>query len=191
MQNILEKNKKYLKFVLVIALIGLLFGFFYYHFLSSEVQESIANTLDNYNNFQYNFILKNLIIMSLILVLSFLIIGIPLSVFYLFYESVSIGFLLSIFVASFGLKGLIYALLYILINKILTYILILLFIQKIINIGRLIIGIFVYKRDTLIKDKIIVNFKNSLYIIVFVLIINIILYFISPIIFNYLSFLLN
>jgi len=187
----MKKNKKYLNFVLVIVLIGLAFGFIYYQFLSENIKESITSTLNDYNSFRYNFIIKDLIIMSLLLVSSFFVIGIPLSIFYLFYESLSIGFLINIFFVSFGIKGLIYSLLYILLNKLITFLLSIIFIYKVINIGRFIIGVFIYKKDEFIKDKIILNFKNSLYIIVFVLIINIILYFISPLIFENLSFLLK
>lgn len=191
MWQLLKKNKKYLKFVLMVVIIGLLFGFVYYHFLSSDTKLNINNTLIDFSNFRVNNILKDLIIMSLILVLSFFIVGIPLSIFYLFYESLSIGFLLNIFFASFGIKGIIYSIIYIFINKLLTFILMIIFIQKTINIGRYIIGIFIYKKDEEVRNKLILNFKNSLYIIVIVLIINIILYFISPIIFKSLSFLIN
>lgn len=191
MQQMLKNNKKYLMFIFIVILIGILCGFIYYHFLSTETQIQIADTLNNYSNFRYNFIIKYLVIMSLILVLSFFVVGIPLSIVFLFYESLSIGFLINIFFVSFGISGLIYSFLFIIINKLISFVLIICFIQKIINIGRLVIGIFIYKKDAVIFDKLIVNFKNSLYIILFVLILNIILYFISPYIFLYLSFLLK
>lgn len=191
MQQILKKNRKYLMFIFILILIGLLCGFIYYHFLSVETQNQIANTIKNYSNFRYNFIIKDLIIMSLILVLSFFIVGVPLSILFLFYESLSIGFLINTFFVSFGISGLLYSFAFIIINKLITLILIIFFIQKVINIGRLIIGVFIYKKDEIIFDKLTVNFKNSLYIILFVLIINIILYFASPYVFQYLSFLLK
>lgn len=191
MQKLLKSNKKYLTFVVTIIGIGLLFGVIYYHFLESSVQENIILTLSNFTNFEYNAILKDLIIMSLTLVLSFIVIGTPLSIFYLFYESFSIGFLINIFFAAYKLKGLLYIILYLIINKLLTIILIIFFIRKIINISRLIIGLIIYKNDNIIKNKLIINFKNSLYIIIFTLIINSILYFISPYITEYLSFLLK
>lgn len=191
MRNILKKYHKYVVFVLFIFIIGLLLGFFYYHFLDEEVKNNLINTIAQHEVFKYNSIFKDLIIMSLILVLSFFVIGIPLGIFYLGYECLSFGFLLSIFYASYKLKGLFYVIIYILINRLLTIILIVIFLYKIINIGRLIIGFFIYKKDASIKDRLISNFKNSLYILLFVLIINIFLYFISPIIFRYLSFLIK
>jgi len=191
MQNIINRNKKYLKFVFVIIVIGLISGFLYYHFLNSEVQENIINTIKDYTIFNSNYIFKDLIITSVILVSSFFIMGIPLAIFFLFYESISLGFLINIFFVAFKLKGLIYIALYILINRLLVFFLIILFLQKIINIGRLVIGIILSKNDKTIRDKLIVNFKNSIYIIIFILIINVIVYFVSPLIFKYLSFLLK
>lgn len=191
MQNILKKNKKHVKFVLIIVIIGVVSGLFYYHFLSNETKLNIASTLSAYENFRYNSIIKDLVIMSLILVLSFFVLGVPLSIYYLFYESLSIGFLINIFLVSFGIKGLAYIILYILINKLTTFILMTIFIQKSVNISRYIIGLFIYKNDSSVKDKLFLNFKNSLYIIIFVLIMNVILYFISPYIFNNLKFLIK
>lgn len=191
MQRIIARNKKYFMFILVIVLLGFLVGIFYYHFLNNDMQNKIINTVNSISYLSNNNILKDLIVMSSLLILSFLIIGLPLSIFYIFYESLSIGFMINTFFISFKVKGLIYILLYILINKLIPFILIIIFIRKIINISRLVIGYFIYKKDAVIKEKLIINFQNSLYIIVFVFIINIILYFISPIIFKGMSFLLK
>lgn len=191
MHNLLQKNKKYLKIVSIILLIGLIVGIFYYFSLSSNIKEDISNTLLNYKNFRYNAIVKDLVVMSFLLVTSIFIIGIPCGFFYLFYESLSIGFLLSIFTVNFKITGLIYILLYILINKIIVLILMLFFIKKIINISRYIIGIIIYRKDTLIKNKLLLNLNNCMYIIIFSLIVNILLYFISPYIFSKLAFLIK
>jgi len=191
MYYLLQKNKKFLNVVGIILLVGLIVGIFYYFSLSSNIKEDISNTLLNYNNFRYNAIVKDLIVMSFLLVTSIFIIGIPCSIFYLFYESLSIGFLLSIFTVNFKITGLIYILLYFLINKLIGLILMLFFIKKIINISRYIIGIIIYKKDTLIKNKLLLNLNNCMYIIIFSLIVNILLYFISPYIFSKLSFLIK
>lgn len=180
MQTALKRHSKYLKFCLFIIGISILIGIFYYQIQSNDIKNNIINTLNNSNNFRYNAIFKDLIIMSLLLVASFFIIGMPLSIFYLFYESMGIGFLLSIFFATFKIKGLLYIIIYIFFYKTIPLILIIFFIKKIINISRYIIGLIIYKNDNNVKNKLFLNFKKSLYIIVFVLIINIILYNISP-----------
>jgi len=191
MQKLILKHKNYLKFIVIILLLGLLTGIIYYSLLNNEIKDNIAETLLNYNNYRYNGIIKDLIIMSLLLVTSLFVIGIPCSLFYLFYESLSIGFLISIFFASFKFSGLLYILIYILINRVLLLILMIIFVRKVINISRYIIGFFIYRKETQIGNKIILNFEKSIYIIIFVLIINIFLYFFSSSIFSNLAFLLK
>lgn len=191
MHKLLQKNKKYLLFTLAIVIIGVIFGIIYYILLNSDTKENISNTLINFNNFRYNAILKDLIVMSSLLITSIFIIGIPLSLFYIFYESLSIGFLVSIFYANFKISGFIYILFYILLNKVITFILIFIFVKKLINVSRFIIGSIIYKKEIVIKEKLINNFKNSIYIIIIVFVINILLYFITPYIFQKLAFLLK
>ncbi len=191
MQKTLLKNKKYLIFMLSIVLIGLIVGIIYYISQSIDVKNRIISIISNYDSFKYNAIFKDLIIMSILLVSSFLVIGIPLALFYLFYEGVSIGFLISIFLASFKIKGLIYLLFFLLVNKCLSFLLIFLFIQKIINIGRYVIGLIIYKNETVIKEKVIQNFTSSLSYIIIIFILNIFLYFLSSFLFKHLSFLLH
>lgn len=182
--QLLKKHKKFLLFILIIIVIGLISGTIYYSFLKPEIKTNIFNTINELDTLRYNNIFKDLFIMSMLLVSSFFIIGIPLSILYIFYESFSLGFLTLLFLTLFHIKGLIYLIFFIAINKLIVFVLMLFFIKKIINIGRFTIGSIIYKKETLIKEKIILNFVNSLYIIIFVFIINIILYFISPLLFN-------
>ena len=178
------KHKKYLLFVLIVLIIGFSFGLIYFLMQNSDIKNTIIKSLNNSFSYEYNAILKDLIIMSIILVLSFFFIGIPLGIFYLFYESLSLGFMLMSFLFTYSFKGIFIFLMYFTINKLLFLILLIFYIQKIINIGRLVIGFIIYKKDNLIKDKLIANFISSLYIIIFVLILNIVLYFITPFIFK-------
>ncbi len=191
MQKFLAKNKKYLLFVLVVLVIGFLTGIIFFLMQNSDVKSEIINSLSQSSNYHYNAIMKDLIVCSILLVLSFFVIGLPLSIFYLFYEGLSLGFMLITFLMTYSFKGLIYMLIYILLNKLIPLILMIFFVQKLINIGRLVIGFIIYRKDNYIKEKIILNFKNSLYILIFILIFNIISYFVSPIILKNLSFLLK
>ena len=191
MQKFLAKNKKYLLFVLVVLVIGFLTGIIFFLMQNSDVKSEIINSLSQSSNYHYNAIMKDLIVCSILLVLSFFVIGLPLSIFYLFYEGLSLGFMLITFLMTYSFKGLIYMLIYILLNKLIPLILMIFFVQKLINIGRLVIGFIIYRKDNYIKDKIILNFKNSLYILIFILIFNIISYFGSPVILKNLSFLLK
>lgn len=191
MQKFFQKNKKYLLFVFVVLIIGLITGILFFLVQNSTVKTEIINSLSNTNNYHYNAIMKDLIICSILLVLSFFVIGIPISIFYLFYEGLSLGFMLITFLMTYSFKGLIYMLIYIFLNKLIPLILMIFFIQKLINIGRLVIGFIIYRKDNYIKEKIILNFKNALYILIFILICNVISYFVSPLIFQNLTFLLE
>ena len=191
MLKILETNRKYLIFISIIVGIGFCSGIIYYNLLSNEIKDLISNTLISYNNYRCNNIIKDLIIMSFLLVTSFFILGIPCSLFYIFYEGLSLGLIISIFSANFKISGLIYSTIYIIVNKLLIIIIMIFFIKKLINISRYIIGIFIYKKDIEIKNKLIKCLYNSLCLIIIVLILNVILYFITPSIFNKLTFLLK
>lgn len=191
MQNLIMKHKNYLLFVVIILALGIFVGVLYYQFLSQSMKDSIITTLKTYQTFNYNNTLKDLIIMSFLLITSFFVIGLPLSIFYLFYEGISLGFLLNIFYVTYKFKGIIYFLLHFFINKLLILILLIFFIKRIINISRYTIGYLIYKHDSSLKEKIFIDFKKSLYTIIIVLTINIILYFLAPLIFNNLKFLLK
>ena len=97
----LKKNKLFILFFLIIMIIGFTSGLIYYFLLSSSLKTDVINTLNSLTTIRYNAILKDLIIMSLLLVSSLLIIGIPLSIFYLLYESFSWGFITLAFLNTF------------------------------------------------------------------------------------------
>ena len=184
------RNKFYLIVVIVIGL-GLLSGFIFYNSIDNGIKENIIITLKNLTNYRYNFILKDLIIMSMLLVFSFLLVGAPLGIFYLFFEGFSISFLISIFIAAFKIKGFMFIIIYIIFNKLIVLLLIIVFIKKIVGITKNIASYMLYKKDKIIVEKTITNFKNCIYIIIFALIINIILFFVSPIVLDYFLFLLK
>lgn len=186
----LKNNKTYLKIILIIFIVGFITSIIYYNLLSTNTRNSITNTLLNYT-YQNQFLFKNLIIASSLLISVFFIIGIPLSFFYLFYESFASTFILIIMTITFGINGLLYSIIYIILTRLLIMFLFIIFIRKIINVGRLVIGLIIYKKEKSIKDKLIFNLKNSIYIIIFILTIDILNYFINPIIFSKLEFLLN
>ena len=174
MQKFIIKHKKYLMFILVIFVISVLLGFLYYNILNDDVKNNIINTINDSKLINNNY-LKDLIIMSTILISSFFIVGIPLSIFYLFYEFFTIGFLFNVFLNVYKVKSLLYILKYIVLNRFIPLIFIIIFIYRIINIGRYVVGLLLYK-DVNIKSKIINNFKNSIYIIILFFIINILLF---------------
>ncbi len=191
MLKYLKKHKKYLFFVLFIIIIGFSCGLIYFLIQDNTIKNDIITSLNNSFSLKYNAILKDLISLSIILVLSFFVIGLPLGLFYLFYESLSVGFMLLSFLYAYSFKGFIFFLFYFLINKLLFFILLIFYLRKIINIARLTIGLIIYRQDNVTKEKLIQNFIKALFITIFILIIDIILYFVTPFIFTYFSFLIK
>ncbi len=179
-------NKKY--FLTVLCLIGVSFilGCLYYFLIPMDSKLKIMDIVSNLNNWHYNCILKDLIVMSLLLITSFFIIGIPLCILYLFYESFSLGFLSLSIIMLFKIKGFLFITMFLLL-KLIPFIMIIIFLKKVLTIGRLKIGSLIYKREISLKERINHNFNNSLYIILFVFIINVFNYFISPLIFSLLK----
>jgi len=186
-----KNNKKFLKLIIWVLTIGLILGIGYFLFLNSDIKVQITETLQNYNNYRYNGILKDLIIMSFLLVLSIFVVGIPLQILFVLYEGISLGFLLSIFSANFGISGLTYGLLFIIFNKLITFLFMIYFIRKNLNISKYILSLIIYRKDNLATKKLFQNFYSALLIIIIVFLINLLIYYISPIIFLKLSFLLK
>ena len=191
MQKKIVKNKKYFLFVAVIIIVGIVSGLIYSALLNDTVKSNLINTIKNQDSFTSNFILKDLIIMAVLLITSLFIIGIPLSIFYLFYEGLTMGFLLTTFFMSYKFKGIIYIIIYLITNKLVTFFLFLIFIKRIINIARYIIGFIIYHKDKMIKEKIINNIFRASYIIFFVFILNIVIYFLSPLLLKLVEFLIK
>ncbi len=190
MHKILLKHKKYIIFITLLIIVSFILGYLYYNNINDNQKLNIINTIKSNKTWHYNYIFKDLIWMSLIIVLSFLIVGIPLGVIYIFYESFSLGFITKVFISIYRLKGLLFIILFIILIKLIILLLKVCFVKKTLNYGRLLIGSFIYKHDSNIKDKIFYNFKNALYLLLFVLVINIIMFFISPSILKKISFLL-
>lgn len=176
MKRMLYNHRKYLLFVSIIFIISFIIGIIYYYFLDNPSKLKVITLVKDYN-FQINNIFKDLLIMTIVLITSFFIIGLPISILYISYESFIFGFVINSFILSFKIKSILYIAIYLLF-RIIPFILIIIFTYKILNITRYRIGYLIYK-EKLIKDKIYQNFIKNVYIIIFVLIINIIVYFVS------------
>lgn len=191
MLKLIIKQKKFLLLVSAILFIGFISGIFYYIFISGDTKEIITLNLSNYTNSRFNFILKDLIVMSLLFVASFFVIGGFSSFFYIFYEGLSLGFLTGVLVHNYQLNGLIYSLIYFVFNRFIVLFLLFFFIKKIVNLSFLVLGLLFYRKDNTIKKRFRDNILSSIYLIVIIVIINVLIYFINPYIFNYFTFLIK
>lgn len=124
LKEYLEVNKKFFLFVSIIFLIGIASGsiftlvlndndsFIISEFLSNYL-ESIKNNKINYYNAFINSINCNFLIVTVIFILGFSIIGLPITILLLFYKSFIIGFSISSIIINYKAKGLLLSFLYV------------------------------------------------------------------------------
>lgn len=121
MKQCIKRNSKVVKFVVTLIIIGLLSGIILYLNLNTETKESIINTITELNNnlslSKQNNIIYHLLIISIFILLSLTIILYPLTYFYLFYEVLSFGFVLALYTRLNGIGGLLYSVIYFILNK--------------------------------------------------------------------------
>lgn len=186
-------NKKLVIFILSFILVGIILGIIYYLLQSKGIKIVITNELINIKsviNNSKNNILFHFLVLTLIFLVGFIVVGIPLILFYLFYEAMSLGFLIAIFTANHGVKGMIFSLFFILINK-LVYLVILNYMAlNSIKTTKKIVKSFVLKSDETINNLIRINIPRYLIIITVSLANDILIYFIGSKILNVLTFLI-
>lgn len=191
MKKILKNNKQFITFLLVLFIVSFALSIIYFSFLTDEVKESIQISLKSNSIYNYNKIINDLIIMSVLLITSFFIIGSPLSIIYLVYDFFSIGFLLMIHNYTYGISGIVFILIYIFLNKFIFYILYSIFIKRLIKISILVFKKIAIKQEFTNNNRLVSNFTSSLYLILIVLIYNILLYILNPLVLNKLAYLIK
>lgn len=177
------KYKKLLLFIIVLFLVGIIFGWVYYLKQDDLVKQTIMNSIvsleDNLLANRVNNIVNHLCISIFIIILSFTIIGIPIIYFYIFFEGLSIGFSYSIIISIFGLKGFIFCILYILFYKILFLVLVIYLIIRSFRISKNMFGLILYKNSQDIKNNILINLRKVILIFILIFIIDVFTYFLS------------
>ena len=183
------KEKKYLVlFISILTLFGVIVGLYLGITNIEFLKENVFYYASHINSQSYNYILFHFFAVVISIVTSFFAIGIPLLCTLLFYEGMTIGFLIGIFSITYGIPGTLFAILFLIITK-LVYLIILLFLfSKCLKIARKMIGKHIYKTD----PSIIVShlLKGCICLTVILLIYDGLLYLFGSQIINFLSFLL-
>lgn len=121
MKQYIIRHSKAFKFILTLIIIGLITGIIFYLNLSKETKESIITALiqvnDNISTTRQNNIIFHLFIISIFVLSSLTLILFPITLFYLFYEILSYGFILTYYLSNFKLGGLLYSIIYFILNK--------------------------------------------------------------------------
>lgn len=172
-------SKKMYVFMLVILIIGIITGIVFVVMLDEATKEilflNINEFLQNFSNTNINSGLMHLVILSSLLILSIFLVGGPLLIFYMFYNGFSIGFVVSSITYIFGIKGMLYGSIYILISRLVYIIVLIIFNVNLFKIIKCNIDSLVYKKSN--KESLSVFYKRSIVFIGIILINDIILYF--------------
>lgn len=172
-------SKKMYVFILVILIIGIITGIVFVIMLDEATKEilflNINEFLQNFSNTNINSGLMHLVILSSLLILSIFLVGGPLLIFYMFYNGFSIGFVVSSITYIFGIKGMLYGSIYILISRLVYIIVLIIFNVNLFKIIKCNIDSLVYKKSN--KESLSVFYKRSIVFIGIILINDVILYF--------------
>ncbi len=186
-------NKKLSLFLGIIFTIGIILGFIFLIYLDEANKEiiylNINEWLQNLNTSHINNIISHIAILSSLFILSLFMVGIPLSLFFVFYNGFSIGFLLMALIDIFGIKGLLYGLVYVIITKGIYLFLALLFVLALIKIAIMFIKALISK-EKINKDSLSKLLKRIFICIAIILISDIILYFGGTKLINVFNFLI-
>mgnify|MGYP004596195805 FL=1 len=121
--HINDRSKTVAKFLLMLFVIGIFIGVYAYLIQDTNTKNAInlelTSLLSNLANVKQNSIIYHFITISLMIILSLSVIGLPLVLFYYFYEGISIGFLITSFIKYKKFKGFTYSLIFTGISKLL------------------------------------------------------------------------
>lgn len=188
-----SSNKTLLKFLISLLFIGIITGIIVYIKQPSIIKTSIINELDllditlkeaRQNNFIYH-----LIIFSIIILLSLSVVGLPIMIFYLFYEGISAGFLIASFFHYKKVPGLFYAGIFTLINKLIFYLIIIYLIIGTIRYSKKMIISFKTKNN-LIQEHVFLMFIKNIFGLIIMLLYDVFLFYLGNKILAYFLFLL-
>ena len=186
-------NKKVFMFLSIILAIGIISGILFLIFLNEASKEliflNINEYIQNINNYKINNIFMDIIILSSLIILSLFIIGIPLSIFFVFFNGFSIGFIISSLSSIFSFKGFIYSVIHIIINKFVFLFFLYFLLLALYKITIILIKHWVHK-EKINKDEIIRLFKKIILCLLVIIIYDLLLYFFGNKIINLFNFLI-
>ena len=174
-----RSNISSIRFISSFILIALIIGFILFNNENINVKESVINSIKeidiNIVNTRENVFLYHLGLVSIFIVLSIILIGLPLYLIYYFYEFVSIGYLLSVLFSYKKINGLLFGVIFTFINKILFLVILSYFLINMINYTKRYIKSFKMN-----KNDLIMNYLYKCFFVILLVIINdIFLYFLG------------
>lgn len=185
-------NKKLYLFIGIVLIVGVIFGIVFVAMLDEASKEvmflNVNEMVQNFGNVKINNIVSHLLILSSILILTIMVIGSPLLIFFIFYNGFSVGFIMASLTNIFGVKGLIYSIIYVLLTKGLFLLFLIIYSSTLFKIVKNVIDKIFYKKHT---GSITTLFEKVLICIILIIICDVIIYFGGAKLVNVFNFLLN
>lgn len=186
----LKQNKKIFSIICLLFIIGFIAGTVFMTILSKTDQSYVKDYMTSYignikeNQLNYlscfmNAFLSNFILFISVFLLGISVIGIPFILFIYFFKSFILGFSVTSFILSFGAKGILYTIIYIIPN-LLIYILFTILVIYALKISIYFIYSIFNKLD--INSKVIMNgyLKILLFSIVGIILYSVLETFVTP-----------
>lgn len=151
------KKRKFLVFLVIVMLLSFIFGCLFIAFLSKSNQELVKESINSYfvgiknGNFQYlrslySVLSSNLLLVLFIWIMGISIIGMILAFLLLIYKSFMVGFSFTSILYTYGFKGLLTGIIYIL-PEVLNLFCIFIVVYYSINFSVLLFNHFFRKKD--------------------------------------------
>lgn len=186
-------SKKLYLFMGTVLIIGIITGVVFVLMLDESTKEilflNINNFLQSFSASNISILVQHLVILSTLLILSIFLIGGPLVIFFMFYNGFTIGFIISSITCIFGIKGMLFGVLYVIISKLVFIVLFIIFSVNLFKIVKCVIDYLVYKKSN--KESLSIFMKRSIVFIGIIMISDIILYFGGVKLINIFNFLIK
>ncbi len=187
-------NKKFYLFLSIIFVIGLILGVIFLIYLDEASKDilflNINEWLQGISNSNINNIVLHIIMLSSMFLLSIFLIGIPFVLFFAFYNGFSVGFTVTSLISIFGIKGLLYGIIYVIITKGIYLFFLSIIIVSLLRVSLIILK-SIFNKENIDKEKLALLLKKNLICIAIILINDIILYFWGTNLITIFNFLLN
>lgn len=186
-------SKKLYLFMSIVLVIGIITGVIFVIMLDEATKEilflNINNFLQSFGASNISILVQHLVILSTLLILSIFLIGGPFVIFFMFYNGFTIGFIISSITCIFGIKGMLFGVLYVIVSKLVFVVLFIIFSVNLFKIVKCVIDYLVYKKSN--KESLVMFMKRSIVFIGIIMISDIILYFWGVKLINIFNFLIK
>lgn len=153
-----KMNKNKIIFFTAFSLIAFICGILYFNKVNDTIVVNLNLDLININ-FSSN-ILYHIIFVAVIMFFSFCIAGSIIGLFLYFYEILSIGFIFSLFSSSYGISGIIYIIIFIILYKTVYIFCLSKIVINSLYLSKHILGYFLLKKDEDLKKSVLTTFST-------------------------------